>query len=226
MGEKSAFRIAAEQASARAGAVRIDGPGMVLHAYPDYETYRAVQTEGNRAKLECQFVNKGHVERLSNHLIDDLGVVRFGICHGTRRGKEQRWFRKLLGHGAEVLGTEISDTATTFPNTVQWDFHDPNPDWEGRADFVYSNSWDHAFDPARAFRTWAGQLRPGGVLLLDHTRDHGPGRTDALDPFGATIEALTELMSRELRELGHPLDPLDYRNDDRYPARVVRFRRT
>ena len=64
--------------------------------------------------------------------------------------------------GFDVIGTEISDTAGQFANTVQWDFHDVNGEWVSRFDFVYSNSLDHAWNPKFALQTWLNQLNPKG----------------------------------------------------------------
>src|SRR5687768_1733275 len=102
-------------------------PGMALYRFLkpdgsfDYERYRRIQTEGNKRKLEYVWVDEDNIAALSRYIQTVLGPPRFGICHGTRRGREQEWFRKYLG--CEVIGTEISDTAEQFPHTIQWDFH-------------------------------------------------------------------------------------------------------
>jgi len=162
----------------------------------DYETYRRIQEEGNRAKLHGQWVTRGHIGLLAER-VRALGVqVRHGVCHGTRQGFEQKWFSEALGEGADIFGTEISSTATEFPDTIQWDFHEVNPEWIGSFDLVYSNSWDHAYDPEKAFRAWIDSLAPGGVLLLDHSRYHLPDRANELDPFGAELDALKQMVER------------------------------
>ena len=147
----------------------------------DYEAYRSVQIAGNKRKINNSWAYEPAIQFLAQYLRKTRPTLDFGLCHGTRRGLEQAWFRDLLG--CEVIGTEISDTASQFPHTVQWDFHDANPLWVGKADFVYSNSFDHSYDPALCFRTWAAQLKPDGLLLLEHTLDHGPKSIDPLDPF-------------------------------------------
>lgn len=203
---------------------RIETDGTVLWEYPDYDTYRRVQEQGNKQKLCAQYVQKGHIFFLAAYVLKAIDPVQFALCHGVRRGKEQGWFRRKL-RGAEVIGTDISETAKDFPNTVQWDFHEPNPAWAGRADFVYSNSWDHSFDPSRALRVWAETLRPGGLLLLDHTRGHLPASASALDPFGATEEALQALVDSATFGLGRHVETLDRSADPDYPARVLVYRR-
>lgn len=218
------FKRAAADAEAAAGGEMIRGDGYSLYRYPDYETYRAVQTAGNKAKLNRQFVKESHVETLSAFIDATLGPVSFGICQGTRRGAEQAWFNRHLSGNPNVIGTEISDTAARFANTVQWDFHDENPDWAGRADFVYSNSWDHAFDPPRAFAAWIAALRPGGLMLLDHTKGQTPDSSNALDAFGISLEGLQQMLLDQFGDRGALLPVIDTRKTNpEYRARVVVF---
>lgn len=218
-------RAAREAAELAQGKVRVED-GLTLYEYPDYDTYRAVQTAGNKAKIKRQFVKESHVITLSRAIDAGIGPVSFGLCHGTRRGLEQAWFSAHLAGNPHVLGTEISDTATDFPATVQWDFHETNPDWLGRADFVYSNSWDHAFDPARAFAAWVESLRPGGWLLLDHNRNQAPESANALDPFGVTYERLVAMLEAQFQGVARLLPVIDTRktNPD-YKVRTVILQR-
>lgn len=219
--EMGIFKQAIAAAEASGDIRRVERDGVALHEYPDYETYVKVQTDGNKAKLKKQFVKESHVVFLSEYLSNALGSVSFGLCHGTRAGREQAWFARHLG-AANIVGTEISDTADQFPNTVQWDFHDDNPDWAGRADFVYSNSWDHAFEPERAFAAWFRQLRPGGLMLLDHTKNQAPKSANALDPFGAELPALQAMLDRVAGAEGAVFrEVLDCTGNPQYRARVV-----
>jgi hypothetical protein len=220
------FKRAAREAEALAGGRARVEEGLTLYEYPDYDTYRAVQTAGNKAKLRRQFVKESHVVMLAAAIDAAIGPVRFGLCHGTRRGMEQAWFSAHLKGNPEVIGTEISDTAADFPNTVQWDFHDRNPDWAGRADFVYSNSWDHAFDPGRAFAAWMESLRPGGWMILDHSRDHAPDSANALDPFGVTYERLTAMLDGQFAAVARRLPVIDTRKTNpEYKVRTVILQR-
>ena len=137
--------------------------------YRTYADYRAAQVQGNLAKLGRVWAREANIRYIARELVP-AGAC-FGICHGTRRGAEQAWFRDALP-GCEVIGTEISPSAEQFPHTLKWDFQDFRAEWEGRADFIYSNSHDHARDPAACMRVWIGQLRPSGVLILEHTSHH------------------------------------------------------
>ncbi len=227
--KKGMFKRAVEQVSGLTTTTVKEGDGFVQHLYDDYETYRKVQEEGNKAKLQAQFVKKGHIFFLAKWMTEarqaaGLGAITFGLCHGVRRGKEQMWFRKRLD-GANIIGTDISETAKEFENTVQWDFHDDNPEWEGRADFVYSNSWDHAYDPGKAFHAWAKCLKPGGFILIDHTRGHMPKSSNVLDPFGATRDAVIRILGESCGDLGKVTEVLDRTGEEEYPSTVIVFTR-
>ena len=153
----------------------------------DYERYRAVQTAGNRRKLTNVFADEATCRTIRDAVHEDGVAVRRILCHGSRNGAEMGWFRTLfaeVGPEPEVTGTDISDTAGDFPDTVQWDFHETREDWVGRFDLVYTNSHDHAYDPAKAFRAWVGQLVPNGRLVIEHTTAHEPDAVTDLDPFG------------------------------------------
>jgi hypothetical protein len=167
------------------------GAPYVLKAYLkddgsfDYSRYRSIQNEGNKAKIDKCWVQPENIEFLSDYLRSRLTDIRFGLCHGTRRGLEQQWFRKHLG--CEVIGTEIADTATQFPYTIQWDFHEVKPEWVGAVDFIYSNSLDHSYDPELCLNRWMSCLRPGGLCIVEHTSVDEPQYATDLDPFGATL---------------------------------------
>ncbi len=180
------------------------GPGFdslyALHDYKDeteafdYARYRKIQQEGNLRKIQQTWAMEENIEFLAGYIQGEIGKPEFGICHGTRRGEEQAWFREYLG--CEVIGTEISDSAKDFPHTVQWDFHEENPEWLNRADFVYSNSLDHSYDPEGCLSTWINSLRVGGLCILEHDhRDHSPNAQNELDPFGVDIVVMPYLIA-------------------------------
>ena len=83
----------------------------------DYEAYRKIQEIGNRAKIDNVFTTEELIETVSSHARQRLGVVSSILCHGTRNGMEQRWFKYRFPE-AEILGTEISETAAQFPMTI------------------------------------------------------------------------------------------------------------
>jgi SAM-dependent methyltransferase len=157
-----------------------------------YEAYRAAQVAANRRKLDKVWAQPENIAFLADHVRRHVAQPRFGLCHGTRRGLEQQWFREALG--CEVIGTEISETASQFPHTIQWDFHDVKPEWEGAADFVYSNSFDHSYDPEACLRAWMRCVRPGGSCIIEHSHEDGYAKES--DPFGAPLVAMPYLVLR------------------------------
>ena len=186
----------------------------------DYATYREVQQAGNKRKLGNVFVDESMVRQIAEYSLKHI-PVQFVICHGTRNGTEQRFFKSFLP-GVTVIGTEISETATQFPDTIQWDFHDVRPEWIGKVDLIYSNSWDHSYDPAKLFAAWASCLPQRGLMAIEHTEKHEPDKVNALDPFGASLEGLIEVVANSsplrMKEILHG-------SDERFRRRTVIFQR-
>lgn len=174
-------------------------PGYTLYRYVredgsfDYDRYRQIQEEGNKRKIRNIWVLEPNIAYLSDYIRGLIPAPAFGICHGSRRGKEQEWFRKYLG--CEVIGTEISDTAETFPHTIQWDFHEVKPEWIDSVDFIYSNSFDHSYDPEKCLNAWMSCVREGGVCIIEHGSQHEASQTSELDPFGADLVQMPYLIT-------------------------------
>lgn len=154
-----------------------------LHQYESYAEYKAAQIEANQRKLHRIWADPETLSLAARQLPDRPdGQTPKVLCHGTRNGYEQRFFREEFGFDA--IGTEIADTAKDFPHTVQHDFHESRADWVGTFDLIFSNSLDQAWNPAGALRTWIEQLAPGGRLVLEHGIGHVPASTSRSDPFG------------------------------------------
>lgn len=177
---------------------RVNAGSFTLHKYLkkdgsfDYEMYRRIQTEGNRQKLNRVWAIEENIAFLSDYIKSLVGTPQFGICHGTRRGLEQQWFRKYLN--CEVIGTEISDTADQFPHTIEWDFHEVKPEWINAVDFIYSNSFDHTYDAEKCLNQWMSCVKPGGVCIIEHSSEDVPSWATELDPFGADIVCMPYLI--------------------------------
>lgn len=159
----------------------------------DYDLYKKIQENGNKKKIDNIWVIEDNIKFLSDYIAKNM-KPKFGICHGTRRGLEQQWFSKYLN--CEVLGTEISSTALDFPNTIQWDFHDVKDEWINSVDFIYSNSFDHSFQPEQCLNTWMACIKKDGFCILEHSSSHEPSRANELDPFGADLVVMPYLITQ------------------------------
>ena len=173
-------------------------PSTRLMQIRDYETYRRTQQAGYAAKIAVTFVREANVRAIAEYASRRLPICSV-LCPGTRNGSEQRFFRAALPD-VTVLGTEIGDGAGQWPDTIEWDFHEIQPEWLGAWDLIYSNSWDHAFDPAKAFNAWVSCLRPEGLLVLEHSDQHTVRHTRELDPFGASLKGLRSYLDDVLSE--------------------------
>lgn len=160
----------------------------------DYQRYREIQIAGNKRKLTKVWAEREVIAAIAGYMQQRLPGLSRGLCHGSRNGAEVGWFREVTG--ADVIGTDISDTATQFPHLVQWDFHERREDWVGAFDFVYTNSHDHAYDPGKALAAWVEQLRPGGMLIVEHSMGHSLRGASELDPFAVDPQSFPFLVLR------------------------------
>lgn len=181
--------------------------------HESYEAYVEEQTKGNKRKIHKVWAHPENIKMLVMRYLDafledhnpsvPLPTAFRVLCHGTRNGAELGYFRdafKAYGFDAEVLGTEISTTATDFPDTIQHDFHDPLPlDVPQTYHIVYSNSLDHAYDGAKAVDAWLDQLEPEGVLVVEHSTDDEPDKVNKLDCFGVNIRYFPMFVLRQTK---------------------------
>lgn len=161
----------------------------------DYDLYKQIQTIGNKGKIERVFAAEQNIAYLCQKLETLIPEIRFVLCHGTRNAAEQKYFQAALTKPATILGTEISDTARDYPMTIEWDFHDVKSEWLGAVDIIYSNSFDHSYDPERLFSAWLSCLSPRGVMALEWSKAHDGSRLQILDPFKTNLAGLQKLLS-------------------------------
>jgi hypothetical protein len=162
---------------------------MKLTDFKSYERYRDIQKKSDRRKSRRPGVKRHEVKKISNWL-KEVGSVKFAICHGARYGHEIDWFKQHFEQ-ADIVGTDL------FPKehskVLEWDFHKQRDEWIGRADFVYSNSLDHSYDPVACLAVWFDQLKDTGrMFLLWHPCQIGTHRGDC---FGAHFHEYVELLS-------------------------------
>lgn len=183
----------------------------------DYERYKKIQTEGNKHKINRTWAVEENIKYLADYISSSLQKPQFGLCHGTRNGNEIKWFKKYLD--CEMLGTEISETATRFEETIQWDFHEIKEEWIDSADFIYSNSFDHSYDPEYCLNNWMKCLKSNGICIIEHSSAHSPDGVTELDPFGADIAIMPYLILtwgkgkysvREIIDAPFKISELDY----------------
>lgn len=160
---------------------------MRVYEYKDYDDYVAAQTETNKAKVDWVYV----VRRIIKRICEYKTMPGFIICHGTRSGAEQAYFKEIYEH-AYVIGTEISETAVGIKDTVHHDFTIPKKEWIGKADIVYSNSFDHTIDPVKTMATWRDQLNPNGRLFIEYAEEQSRGHYE--DPLEATNREINDLI--------------------------------
>jgi len=161
----------------------------------DYELYKKIQTLGNKGKIDRVFAVQENITRLVREIEKIVPEIRFVLCHGTRNAAEQKFFQAALPQGVAILGTEISDNASQFPMTIEWDFHEVKPEWAGAVDIIYSNSFDHSYDPDKLFAAWLSCLRVNGVMALEWSLTHSVNPT-ILDPFNVNLEGLLKILQK------------------------------
>ena len=152
------------------------------------------QKNANIAKGKNVWAVEENIKFIAEYIAENIPDAMTGMCHGTRGGHEQLWFRKYI-NDCNVFGSEIGDASA--PYTVQWDFNKSNIDWIHKFDFIYSNSFDHAFNPALTLYTWADQIKPGGCIFLEYDkRQEHTGEisksVNKTDPVSITVDELVE----------------------------------
>lgn len=168
---------------------------MKLMQYKDYNHYVSAQIEANKAKLAGVWAVKKEIIKISDYVKAYVPDCSFGICHGVRNGWEVKQFKALLN--TDVIGTEISETANQFEDVIQWDFHKIKDEWIDNVDFIYSNSWDHSYDPPYCLDQWMKCIKPSGRCFIEWSIFHGEESVDETDCFGASIEEYKKIINKK-----------------------------
>ena len=166
---------------------------MKIHKYKNYDDYVKWQIHTNKEKKGWVYVKESTIQQIvASHLSQKM-MAPMVICHGTRAGAEQKFFKKYLPN-AEVLGTEISDNATEYPMTIQHDFNFQKDEWIGKYDIVYSNCIDHSIDPKATLKTWSDQLSPVGRMYVEYCQNQSIPGGNVNDPLDATDEEIEQMI--------------------------------
>lgn len=175
---------------------------MKLYQYESYDEYVKVQERANKAKIRNVWVNESTINNIHR---DYGGSAQTILCHGTRNAAEQNFFKRFYPF-AEIVGTEISSTASQFPMTVQWDFSEEKKEWKEKFDIVYSNSFDHSYDPIKTLLAWKGQVSKKGKLYLEHGYSPLDNKSKDTDPLEIASEELVEMLEHHGLEIERTFD--------------------
>lgn len=155
-----------------------------LYEYNSYEEYKDTQIFHNNRKINSVFADETTLKNISEIIHKRFNKDKIlGLCHGSRNGFEQNYLN-TISDKVNSIGTDISDTANKFDNSIHWDFHDEKEDWINNFDFIYTNSLDQSWNPKLALTTWLNQINDDGILIIEHTVYHGPEYASEMDPFG------------------------------------------
>ena len=164
---------------------------MKIYNYESYDEYVEEQTKANKKKITNVWVRE-NVLSIIKMYYKTPDII---LCHGTRNAAEQKIFKKFYPE-AKIMGTEISETASQFPNTINHDFHEELPQYVGKCDIVYSNSFDHSYDPEKCMKTWVGQVKEGGHLFLELMIGY-ENRSKASDPLEISRQEVINLAEKQ-----------------------------
>lgn len=178
---------------------------MKIFEFKDFDEYKNLNTEVNIRKLGAPLMAFKY-DPIINYIKKNISSPTLGICHGARNNNEPAYFKKNVG--CEVIGTDISHTASRFENMIQWDFHNVKEEWLDSVDFIYSNSTDHSHSPKYCFYQWIRCLKPNGLIFVEWDVDKGVAGYNAADCFGATLEEYKSLFTEMgcLKDLLHISD--------------------
>ena len=158
------------------------------------QQYLKIQQNANHEKIDQQFETEENILLLCKILNDKIPEKKLGICHGTRTGKEQYWFNEHLSGNSYVFGTDISENADSYKDTIIFDMHNDNKEWLKKFNFIYSNSWDHSYNLKEMLLVWKKHLKKDGYIILNHTPGHTPAGTSEMDPTGCSSGYLKKIL--------------------------------
>ena len=170
---------------------------MKLYKHKNYDAYVKGQVRKNEKKIKHVWVKNNEITFVFNKIKKYIPNAKFGICHGVRNAWEVERFRSLLN--IEVLGTDIAPSATKFANTIQWDFHKIKDEWKNTVDFIYSNSFDHSYDPEMCLDKWMKCIRKGSGVCFIHWMSTNANKIDEADCFAGTIKDYRKLINKNYK---------------------------
>jgi hypothetical protein len=168
----------------RISKVNNTGELVKIHKYDNYEEYKKTQIYFNKKKIDKVWADEKTLKTISDFLSSHISSANIqGLCHGSRNGFEQNFFNKDIKNSS-VIGTDISETAINYQNSIIHDFHDEKIEWINNFDFVYTNSLDQSYDPKKALNVWLKQIKKDRYIIVEHSDQHGVISAGKMDPFG------------------------------------------
>lgn len=176
---------------------------MKQYKHKNYDEYVQAQIEKNEKKLKLVWVKEREIISIVDRIKRYIPNPEFGLCHGVRNAWEVRKFKKLLK--IKVLGTDIAPSVNSYENTIQWDFHEVKDEWINNVDFIYSNSFDHSYDPRMCLDKWMSCIKKKTGICFIHWMATNATEYDAADCFAASLKEYRKLFRRDyfiLEEFG------------------------
>ena len=171
----------------RISKVNNTGELVKIYKYKNYEEYKNTQIYYNKKKIDKIWADEKTLKMIIDFFKSNINSEKIeGLCHGSRNGFEQKFFENHI-ENSKIIGTDISDTAVNYENSIVHDFHVEKKDWINKFDFVYTNSLDQSYDPQKALNVWFNQIKKDRFIIIEHTDQHGVISSGKMDPFG--IEA-------------------------------------
>ena len=166
-----------------------------IHKYKNYDEYKKTQIYFNKLKIDKVWADRDTLKIISDFLKENIRLNNIkGLCHGSRNGFEQNFFNNNIP-GAQVIGTDISETAKDFKDSIVHDFHEEKKEWYDNFDFVYSNSLDQSYDPKKALNTWLKQIKKDRYIIIEHSDQHAVRASNKMDPFGVETNFFPYLLT-------------------------------
>jgi SAM-dependent methyltransferase len=183
----------------RIGENWMEGAGLSARQYPDYKTYLAHQSTKFGA-LRWKTIEK-HDRRFYDELSERLAALPIDfrgssvLCLAARQGSEVRAF---ISQGAFAVGIDLNPgPRNRF--VVVGDFH-ALQFADNSADYVFTNSLDHAFDLSRIMGEARRVLKPSGRLIVEANMAGGAGA--AKGAFESLVWANTNELVERITEAG------------------------
>jgi len=168
---------------------------MKIYKHKNYKEYKKAQISKNKSKKNVVWIKPHELTLISKKIKQYIPDASFGLCHGVRNAFEVKKLRELLN--IEIIGTEISPSAKKFPHTIQWDFHDIKDEWIYNVDFIYSNSFDHSYDPVLCLDVWMKCIKKRKGICFIHWSPSHVDKIDAADCFSASLKECRKMFNKK-----------------------------